>query len=309
MSTAHTAEHIFMSSLKRLMPNIEVRKAETEGEKGIAFISSKHLDWETIFEAEKMTNKIIDEARAIKEHFFDSLDDAKRAFPSLRAYDERILGRVRVVEVDGYDYSACRAEHAKNTKECSFFIVTKFSIAEKDLFEIEFYVGEKAKIKALEIAKICIEVNEIVGATLDTLKSAVQNLSDEFLSIRKRLAKLSEKEAEDIKFMEKDGIKVYSKIFEGLDNKKLMERAGELIKNERSIAIFANADDGAFLILCRSQDLRLDCNVILKEVFMKFDGKGGGRSEFASGIISKDKVEDALEFIKSKIQGHLLSLL
>ena len=301
MSIAHTAEHVFMGSLKSLMPSIEVKKVETEGEKGNAFISSKHLDWQIIFEAEKMTNKIIDEAKAIKEHFFDSLDDAKKAFPSLRAYDERISGKTRVIEVDGYDYSACKAEHAKNTRECSFFIVTKFSKAEKDVFEIEFYVGEKAKIKALEITKICMEVNEIVGATLDTLKSTVQNLRDDFLDLRKRLAHLSEREAEDIKFMEKNGIKIYSKVFEGLDNKKLMERVGELIKSEKSIVIFANRDDNAFLILGRSPDLGLNCNSILKEVFMRFNGKGGGKPEFASGIIDKDKAEDALEFIKSKI--------
>ncbi|MCP8320703.1 MAG: hypothetical protein H3Z52_07160, partial [archaeon] len=100
---------------------------------------------------------------------------------------------------------------------------------------------------------------------------------------------------------EKDGIKIYSKVFEGLDNKKLMERVGELIKNEKSIVVFVNKDDDAFLILGRSQDLRLDCNSILKEVFMRFNGKGGGKPEFATGIINKDKVEDALEFIKSKI--------
>ncbi len=301
MSTAHTAEHVFMGSLKRLVPSIEVKKVETEGEKGTAIILSKHLDWQIIFEAEKMTNRVIDEAKEIKEHFFDSLEDAKKAFPSLRAYEERITGKTRVIEVDGYDYSACRAEHAKNTKECSFFIVTKFSKAGKDLFEIEFYVGESAKMKALEIAKICMEVNEIVGATLDTLKRTVQNLKDDFLNIRKRLALLSEREAEDIKFVEKNGIKIYLKIFDGLDNKKLMEKAGELMKNESSVVVFANRDENAFLILGRSPNLELDCNAILKEVTMKFNGKGGGKPEFASGIVDNDKVEDALEFIKSKI--------
>ncbi|MGB9659167.1 MAG: DHHA1 domain-containing protein [Nitrososphaerales archaeon] len=301
MSIAHTAEHVFMGSLKRLVPSIEVKKVEIEGEKGTATILSKHLDWQTVFEAEKMTNKVIDEAKEIKEHFFDSLEDAKKAFPSLRAYEERITGKTRVIEVDGYDYSACRGEHARNTKECSFFIVTKFSKAGKDLFEIEFYVGESAKTKALEIAKICMEVNEIVGATLDTLKRTVQNLKDDFLNIRKKLSLLSEREAEDIKFVEKNGIKIYLKIFDGLDNKKLMEKAGELMKNESSVVVFANRDENAFLILGRSPNLELDCNAILKEVAMKFNGKGGGNPEFASGIVDNDKVEEALEFIKSKI--------
>ncbi|MEM3382452.1 MAG: DHHA1 domain-containing protein [Nitrososphaerales archaeon] len=303
MSIAHTAEHVFMGSLKRLVPNIEVKKVEIEGEKGVVIVSSKYLDWQIIFEAEKMTNKVIDEAKEIKEHFFDSLEDAKKAFPSLRAYEERIKGKTRVIEVDGYDYSACRAEHAKNTKECLFFIVTKFSKAGKNLFKIEFYVGENAKMKALEITKICVEVAEIVGATLDTLKRTIQNLKDDFLKIRKRLALLSEKEAEDIEFIEKNGIKTYLKIFDGLDNKKLMEKAGELMKEKNNIIVFVNRDEKAFLILGRSPNLNLDCNAILKEVAIKFNGKGGGKPEFASGVVDNDKVEDVLDFVKTKIQA------
>jgi hypothetical protein len=35
------------------MSNIEVKKVDTEGEKNSAWISSNHLDWQIIFEAEK----------------------------------------------------------------------------------------------------------------------------------------------------------------------------------------------------------------------------------------------------------------
>jgi hypothetical protein len=53
------------------------------------------------------------------------------------------------------------------------------------------------------------------------------------------------------------------------------------------------------LILSRSSNLGLDCNAVLKEVFTKFNGKRG-KPEFASGIINKDNLGEALEFIKSK---------
>ncbi|NWG09808.1 MAG: hypothetical protein HXX80_05865 [Nitrososphaerales archaeon] len=301
MSAAHTAEHVFIGSLKKLIPDIEVRKVETMGEEGSTFVICKYLDWQTILEAEKMTNRVIDNALAIREHFFDSLEGARRAFPTLRAYDERISGRIRVIEIDGYDYTACSAEHVDNTMNCSFFMVTRIAKAGKNLFEIGFCVGEKAKIRALEIAKICMEVSDIVGATLGTLKSTVQNIRDDYLNLRRKLAFLSEREAEGVPFKEKYGIKVYSKVFEGLDNKKLMERAGELTRNKKSVAILANKEGKAFLILCRSSDLSLDCNSLLKEAFVKFDGKGGGKPEFASGVIDLNRVEDALDFIEGKI--------
>ncbi|MGQ9718638.1 MAG: DHH family phosphoesterase [Nitrososphaerales archaeon] len=80
-----------------------------------------------------------------------------------------------------------------------------------------------------------------------------------------------------------------------------MERAGELTRNEKSVAILANKEGKAFLILCRSSDLSLDCNSLLEEAFVKFDGKGGGKPEFASGVIDLNRVEDALNFIEGKI--------
>ncbi|MGQ9718639.1 MAG: hypothetical protein ACUVWK_02130 [Nitrososphaerales archaeon] len=85
MSAARTAEHIFIGSLKKLIPDIEVTKVETMGEEGRTFVICKYLDWQTILEAEKITNRVIDNALTIRKHFFNSLEGARRTFPTLRS--------------------------------------------------------------------------------------------------------------------------------------------------------------------------------------------------------------------------------
>ena len=47
--------------------------------------------------------------------------------------------------------------------------------------------------------------------------------------------------------------------------------------------------------------MSFDYNCLLEETFVKFDGKGKGKPEFASGVIDLNRVEDALDFIEAKI--------
>ncbi len=121
---AHTAEHIFMGSLQKLVNDIFVRKVEHDDSVNRVYMKCQELSLDSIHEAELMANKIIGEGRKVKEHNFQSIEEARKVFPQMRAYEERISGSVRVIEIDGYDYAACAREHTENTSKCEFFLVT-----------------------------------------------------------------------------------------------------------------------------------------------------------------------------------------
>ncbi|MEM4298168.1 MAG: DHHA1 domain-containing protein [Nitrososphaerota archaeon] len=250
-----------------------------------------------------MTNRIIAEGRRVIVHEFESLSDAKKNIPRLRAYEERIVGRVRVVEVDGYDYSACLSDHVENTRECDFFIITSVSKA-GDVYELKFQVGDKAKQVALELSRLCLRVSEILGATPSTLERTVLNLKEESLRLRQRLSSLTIEQATQVKPVEKFGLKFYVKVFEGLEKKKLMDLAGKIIKQERSIVIFGNKDDPPLLIITRSQDVKIDCASILRAL-SRLGGKGGGKAEYAFGTVPKDGLEGAIKIIQEAVEGEL----
>jgi len=288
---AHTAEHIFVGSLQKIVNNIFVRKVEHKNSSNKVYIKCSELNLDAIREAELMANKIIGEGRKVKEHNFQSIDDARRIFPQMRVYEERISGNVRVIEIDGYDYAACAREHTENTSECGFFIVTHVS-REQDEHEIEFVVGEQAKLSAIEMSMKCIRVAKELGASMNTLEATARNLKDDLDKYKRKLNQITEQYVDKVVPQNKDGKLVYANAFYLLDDSALMKKAGELIKKPDTIAVFINVNNNATVLLACNDKLQINCNSILKSVLSKFEGKGGGKPNFAIGSVPKDRVHE-----------------
>jgi alanyl-tRNA synthetase len=180
-----------MASIKRLIPEASAIKVVHDEKGNTLYLRTPRLDWEVVAEAVKAANRVIDEGREVKEWFFEDLEEAKKAIPNLRSYDERITGRVRVIEVEGYDYSACTKKHVSNTKECGCIFVTGFSKAGEELYQIRFEVGEKAKEYAAETIALHMRVSEALGASQKTVLQTAINLKQEVEDLRRRAAHLT----------------------------------------------------------------------------------------------------------------------
>jgi alanyl-tRNA synthetase len=291
LSAAHTAEHIFAGSLREIQPEVQILKVDQSQGRNSLYVSAEHLEWDIILKAEERVNHAISERRQVKKHFFSSLQAARQRFPNLRAMENRISGEVRVIEIDGYDYAACTREHVENTSECSFFLVTRIVRAGVKSFQIDFSVGAEAKVKALGLAKISLNVADILGAPLTTVEKAIENMTGELQNLNQRLALISEQAMDEVPFSTKGGIKVYSKVFVGLDTKRLMKKAGDLVRPKRSVVLIANVLEDANIIFARSRDITFNAGTILRTALARYDGRGGGRPEFASGSVHRSKID------------------
>jgi alanyl-tRNA synthetase len=293
-----------MGSLQKLVSNIFVRKVEHDDSVNKVYIKCEELSLDNIREAELMANKIIGEAREVKEHNFQSIEEARKAFPQMRAHEERISGNVRVVEIDGYDYAACAREHTKNASECGLFIVTHVS-REKDEHEVEFVVGEQAKLSAVEMSMKCISVAKQLGASMKTLESTAKNLKDDLDMYRNRLNQLTEQLIGKIIPQTKDDKLLYAGIFEMLDDSTLIKKAGEIIKQSDTIVAFINANNIGMVLLACNDKLPIDCNSTLKSVLGRFQGKGGGKPNFANGSVPRDKIHEAFDALLKEVDTVL----
>jgi len=308
LEKAHTAEHILMASIKRLIPEASAIKVVHDEKGNTLYLRTPRLDWEVVAEAVKAANRVIDEGREVKEWFFEDLEEAKKAIPNLRSYDERITGRVRVIEVEGYDYSACTKKHVSNTKECGCIFVTGFSKAGEELYQIRFEVGEKAKEHAAETIALHMKVSEALGASQKTVLQTAINLKQEVEDLRRRAAHLTKLILERIEPEEVNGIKVYAALYKEVERKALMDYAGETIAKGRSVVLLVDEQRDAFFVLGRSKDLALNCGALLKDVLQSFGGRGGGKPEFASGSAPLEVAEQALTTLKSKVFEHLVKV-
>jgi len=308
LEKAHTAEHILMASIKRIVPQASAIKVVHDEKGNTLYLRAPKLDWDIIAEAVKAANRVIDEGREVKEWFFENLEEAKKAIPNLRSYDERISGRVRVIEVEGYDYSACTRKHVSNTKECGCIFVTGFSKTGEDLYQIRFEVGEKAKEYAAETIALHMKVSEALGASQKTVLQTAINLKQEVEDLRRRSAHLTRLILEQLEPEEVCGIKLYTALYKEMERKTIMDYAGETTAKGKSVVLLVDKQKDAFFVLSRSKDLAFDCGALLKDVLRSFGGRGGGRPEFASGSAPLEVAEQALTALKGRVLETLLKV-
>ncbi|MBO3769844.1 MAG: DHHA1 domain-containing protein [Thermoproteota archaeon] len=305
MSREHTAEHVLMGSLQKIKGSLKVRKVEVYDGFGKVFLEVDSLSFEELAKAQAMANKVISEGRIVKEHFFDSLEEAQKAFPSLRAHEERIQGRVRVVEVDGFDYSACTGKHVENTKECGMILVTHVSKSGGE-YQIDFEVGEKALETAVKMSTLCLSISSILGTPIRNLEKAVLNMRTENDDLRKRLSALTDEIVKKTPLEESMGeAKLYATILRGVDTKAVMKTVGELIGRNHSIYIIGLEWFGTCNILIGSGEERINAAQVLKELCRAFNGKGGGDNRIAIGSFPCEKFHEAFEEGKRMIRNSL----
>lgn len=306
----HTAGHILFQSLKRTFPRMKIIKDIFKHDKTSMIVwYSKQPDWNAILEAERIANKIIAEDRKVnlievpKDEINKKFGDKVRGRWDLIKDDT-----VRIVEVDDFDYSACMGKHVQSTSKIGMIIITKIHSLGKGEYEIQYAVGEEAKAKALEMGKTAAEASETLGVELAKLRSVIEGMKTRIGSFEKSLRELSrevlkrvEGEYEDIK-----GVRFYSNIFEGFDRNEVGRRVAELIKGERTVAVFANIDGNKATISAgKSNDIAINLLPLVQDMCRKLGGNAGGRKSLIVGGCKADGLKGAFgelaNGIKSKI--------
>jgi alanyl-tRNA synthetase len=259
------------------------------------------ISWSGILEAERITNRIIQENRKIKITIGDKEKLRKEYGNKLRGRWDLIEDKtIRIVEVEGFDCVACRGEHVKNTGEIGLIIVKDFKNLGKNDYEIQYEIGEKAKEFLIESKKIAMDVMEVLGATPDKIEKTAKNLKEEITRLRESLKETSKKAMEDIEYEEIKGVKVYSRVFDGLDKRELMRKAYDLKNEKKTVVIFG--DNSGVLLMGRSDDVKFNVMPVLEKGCNFLGGKCGGKEDFAfGGGFKSNGMKEAVNIIKKEL--------
>ena len=301
-SKAHSGEHILFQSLSRVFKGMESVKVVIEPDKKQLFVKyDGEIDWSGILKAERIANRIIQENRKIKITTGDKEKLRKQYGNKLRGRWDLIEDKtIRIVEVEGFDCVACKGEHVESTGEIGLIIVKDFKNLGKNEYEIQYEVGEKAKEFLMESKKIAMDVMEVLGATPDKIEKTARNLKEEIIRLRQSLKETSKKAMEKLEYEEIKGVKLYTKIFDGLDRKELMRKAASLRREKNTVVIFG--DNFGLLIMGRSPDMKFNVIPILEKGCKYLGGKCGGKEDFAfGGGFKSDKLNEAIELMKKEL--------
>jgi len=301
-SRAHSGEHVLFQSLSRVFKGMESVKVVVEPDKKQLFVKyNGEITWNGILEAERIANRIIKENRKIKITVGDKEKLRKEYGNKLRGRWDLIEDKtIRIVEVEDFDCVACRGEHAESTGEIGFLIVKDFKNLGKGEYEIQYEVGENAKEMLIESKKIAMKVMEILGTTPDKFEKTASNIKEEIIRLRESLKDASKKAMEKLEYEEVKGVKLYSKIFDGLDRRELMRKAADLSKEKKTVVIFG--DSYGLLVMGRSDDLNFNVIPLLEKGCNFLNGRCGGKENFAfGGGFKSNKLSEAIDLIKKDL--------
>jgi alanyl-tRNA synthetase len=303
---AHTAEHAFIGSLQKLLgKTLNVRKVEHRGYDNLVIITSTDLNMDIIIKAELEVNSLISQGRRILIHAFDSLDEAKNQMPNLRANENRIDSNksIRVVEIEGHDLAACIMDHAADLRECGFFLITGMNMIGSE-YEINFVVSDAAKNNAINFSLKILNICKETGANYNTIEETIKKLRQSNRLYLEKLRMLTQHVLDNIdpRHTSNEGPRIISGTYVGLLDEQVREFASRKIAESNLIVVVlanlnSNLDSMANVVFARSESLyKIDCNRMFEEITSKW-GRGGGKSNFVTGVIRKENVEEFIATI------------
>jgi alanyl-tRNA synthetase len=316
---AHTAEHAFIGSLQKILGiTLEVRKVEHRERDSSVIIRISNLDLQKITDAQREVNSLIRVGRKVKTHSFETMDDARKHFPNLRANEDRIKqGKVpiRVIEIEGHDVAACIMDHASDLGECEFFLVTRVSrIGGAGEYEISFAVQNQAKEASTILSRKLLNICQCLGANMNTVENTVKKMDEERRIYEKKLKRLTSDYLDKIEPTAVDKIgKIYliQEILCGLDDEEIRSFAGKKTStsHDRTIVLFihesSDKGENASVVFARSLSLdQIDCNKLFNQL-SSLGAKGGGKPTFVVGVINRDKMHQLLNHLTAEVRKLL----
>ena len=296
---AHTGEHILFRALSTVFDGMIVKKVEFGKRNYFLVHYNKEIEWNGVLEAELIANRIISEGRPVTKVKL-SREEAHK-YPQLRVRWDRITDdTVTVVEVDGFDWAACKGNHVKSTKEVEFILVTRITSVGKGDYEIEFTVGDQAHEEALKRSVLAMEVSSLLRTSLDKVQPTIRNLLMSECSLKEAVQTLTRNVLERMTPDEVYGTSVYIEDVSGGDRKVIQRKAAEITGGTGRILVVFQDQSSSVLMVARSPTLSFDCRELVQ--FLLPHGKGGGKPEFAMGSSTEDVT---LEDVKTKVKQFL----
>lgn len=235
--------------------------------------------------AEDIANAVVFEDRPMRVHLVNEEEAARLPLRK----ESAVLGDIRVIEVENFDWSPCGGTHAARTGQIGMIAIRSHERAKK-MTRVEFVCGGRALADYRLANNTAVAVARLFSAERDSTPELVAREIQEAKSTKKRIRDLLElamvAEASEMSeaSAESGGFKIVHAVFEGRDVEEVRVLAAKIVQREPSIALLATKDAGAArLVFARSASLTQNMGQLLAEACEQLGGRGGGKPDLAQG--------------------------
>ena len=234
--------------------------------------------------AVREANQIVWENRSVSIRF---VSEAEAATLPLRKEPSR-GGQLRLIEVDGFDVSACGGTHVSRTGAIGVIAVLG-SEKIRGGTRLTFVCGGRA-LRTLEIYRDAITgCVRTLSVLPPELPSAVERLQSDARDARKALNRLQEQlavfEAERLVNAASSvgNVRLVAAAMDGWDVPGLKSLGTAVGKHSGTLAVIVSSAVPAAIVIARGAGVTIDAGQLLKALTEKFGGRGGGKPELAQG--------------------------
>ncbi len=269
----HSGQHLLSAVI------YEVFKAETlsfsisEEGYGSIEIDKKEITFEEIRKVEEMVLKKIIENLEIKSYEL-SQDEALKL--PLRK-KPKVRGKIRIVEIEKYDYSPCGGTHLKRTGEIGLLKIVKTDRVRKNV-RLYFMCGFNAFSYISSLWETIHELKKTLKVSENDIVKKINDLLKKEESARKKLKKYIKKELESR--AEKIVDNFYYEEMKGYDVDEI-KYFSFLLDKKGLPHILYNSQSGYFIVKRGKSNVNL---IEHREYILELlKAKGGGKEDFIEG--------------------------
>ena len=281
----HTAQHLLSQCFLRLF-NLETLSANinTDTPSTVDF-SFTELSPEQLRQAEDLANQIIYENRRVKSYFVALQDIAQ--VPLRRP--PKVNQNIRIIEIDGYDHSACGGTHVPQTGMIGVVKILRTE-RQNEKTRVHFIAGWQALETFQTYHAALRNLTGQLNVSLQELPPAVSNLVEQLRAAQKELQVLrAERLGWEAQALAEQAVQAGDRrlVVTTFENRPVSElrSLAEHLRGLPGVAAVLAGYDGQKLSLitaCAPQS-GLDARQILQTLLAEVGGRGGGDAQIAQG--------------------------
>ena len=295
----HTGQHILSESIFKVAGYNTISSHLGE-ESSTIDLNCNNISQKEIAEFEVYANNIIYQNLDVKIHFIS--DNEVDKYPLRKP--PKFTGLLRIIEIDGFDFSACGGTHVKKTGEVGLIKIIKSEKIKGNATRLEFLCGQRALNDYQWKHFLFADISSTLSSTEKEIPEKVRKLINENKSLNKQIdiykEQLLQIEAEKLindAIIEKD-TKIIKKVFHNRDFSDLKIIAQKIISNEGYIVLLGNINSNSNILFARSADVSINMVQLFNSISGLIDAKGGGKPDFVqAGLKYSNNLVDALNFV------------
>ena len=298
----HTGQHVLSAAIDR------VSGVRTEsfhlGTVSSTIDLARELSLAEIAAAEDLANSVIWEDRPVQIKFVEA--EAAAAL-QLRKESAR-SGTLRIIEIDGFDVSACGGTHVARTGAIGIITIAGWERLRGGT-RLEFHCGVRALRAQRQLRDIVAASTRLLSTSADDLPRGIERLQDDSRELRRRLkdheSRLAGYEAEAMaaRAVDTGAFRAVAEAVSDADLNAIKIMAQAIAARPGHAAVLLTSSSPVSVVVARAADVSLDAAGVLKQLIARFGGKGGGRPELAQGGGLVAGIDEILTLAKQLLSG------